>query len=137
MERRWLMGDELEIHLTGADTGGSLCLVVDHPSPGFRLLAHRHLSEDETIHIVEGTFELLLDGATSTLGPGDTVHVPRGTAHGIRNAGDTPGRRVLVFHPAGIEEFFRAAGTQAPEERRDPRELAELARVHGWELLEA
>ena len=130
------MGDELEVHLTGEDTDGSLCLVVDRPAPSFHLVAHRHRSEDETIHIVAGAFELMLDGATRMLGPGDTVHVPKGTPHGIRNAGKTPGHRVLAFHPAGIERFFLAAGTASPDEARDPAELARLARDHGWELVE-
>lgn len=130
MERLDVMGDELEIHLTGAQTAGSLCVVVDHPKPGFRLVAHRHRDEDETIHVVDGTFELEVDGEARTLGPGDTAHIPRGTPHAMRNAGDAVGRRVLVFHPAGIERFFRAADGE-----RDLRRLGELARAHGWELL--
>ena len=130
MERLSLAGNELEIHLDGERTGGTLCVVVDHPPPEFRLVPHRHRDEDETIHIIEGTYEFQCDGESRPLGPGDTVHVPRGTAHAIRNTGDTAGRRVLVFHPAGIERFFRAASAE-----RDPQRLATLAREHGWELL--
>ena len=131
MERLALMGNELEIHLGGEETGGSLCVVVDHPPPEFRLVPHRHRDEDETIHVLEGTFEFRCGGdAPRALGPGDTVHVPRGTPHAIRNTGDARGRRVLVFHPAGIERFFRAAATE-----RDPERLAALVREHGWELL--
>ena len=130
MERLRVMGDELEIRVDGEASGGTLCVVVDHPQPGFRLVPHRHLREDETIHIVEGTFELVLGADTRTLGAGDTVFVPRGTPHAIRNAGDAPGRRLLVFHPAGIEAFFRAADGE-----RDLGRLGELAREHGWELL--
>ena len=130
MERLSLMGNELEIHLAGEDTGGSLCVVVDHPPPEFRLVAHRHRAEDETIHVLEGTYEFECDGERRTLGPGATVHVPRGTPHAIRNTGEVRGRRVLVFHPAGIERFFRAAAAE-----RDPQRLAALAREHGWELL--
>ena len=129
-----MLGDRLEIHLTGEDTGGSLCLVVDHPEPAFHLLEHRHLNESETIHVVEGTYEFVLDGATRELGPGDTVHVPRGATHGIRNTGATTGRRVLVFEPAGIERFFLAAGTAEPGQARDPGELLALAERHGWQL---
>jgi quercetin dioxygenase-like cupin family protein len=129
------MGNRLEIQLTAGDTAGSLCVVVDHPPPEFTLVPHRHRGEDETIHIVDGSYELLLDGATRTLGPGDTVHVPRGTTHAIRNTSDSAGHRVLVFHPAGIEGFFLAAGTLTPDERPDPARLAALADEHGWELV--
>ena len=124
-----LMGDRLEVHLTGADTGGSLCLAVDFPSPSFQLVPHRHRNEDETIHIVRGTFEFMLDGETRTIAAGDTVHVPRGTVHGIRNVGEEPGHRVLAFHPAGIEGFFLGAA------ETDRRDLPALAKRYGWEFV--
>src|SRR3712207_6382658 len=130
----WLFGDRLDLQLTGEDTAGSLCVVVDHPSPGFRLVPHLHRNEDETIHIVHGEFEFVMEHETRTLGAGDTVHVPRGTVHGIRNAGTTTGRRVLIFHPAGIEGFFLEAGTESPDERRDPAAMRDAARRHGWEF---
>lgn len=134
MEELWLPGVRLEVHLTGAETGGTLSLFVDHPEPGFQLVPHRHRDEDETIHVVEGTYEFVLEGQTRELGPGDTVHVPRGSLHGIRNAGETVGERVLVFRPAGIEAFFRAAGTSRPDEARPVDELLALSAKHGWEF---
>lgn len=135
MVQVWLMGDLLEVHLTGKDTGGSLCVVVDHPQPSFALVPHRHRNEDETIHIVDGTFDVVIDGVERELGPGDTVHIPRGTVHAIRNSGPATGRRVLVFHPAGLEHFFLEAGTASPDDARDPRDLLTLARHHGWEVM--
>ena len=135
MVQVWLMGDLLEVHLTGKDTGGSLCMVVDHPQPSFTLVPHLHRNEDETIHIVDGTFDFVLDGVGRELGPGDSVHIPRGTVHAIRNTGPTTGRRVLVFHPAGLEHFFLEAGTASANDARDPRDLLALARQHGWEVM--
>ncbi len=135
MVQVWLAGDRLEIHLTGEDTGGSHCLVRDHPSPSFALVEHRHRNEDETIHIIDGTFDFVMDGISREIGPGDTVFVPRGTAHAIRNTGPTPGCRVLVFSPAGIERFFLEAGTASPDDRPDVRTLAAAAARHGWEVL--
>ena len=134
MEQLWLAGNRLELHLTGDDTAGSLCLVVDHPPPEFALVPHRHRGEDETIHIVEGTYEFLCDGRTRQLGPGDTVHVPRGTVHAIRNVGEAVGERVLVFHPAGIEGFFRAAGTAEEGDSKPTAELLRLCEQFGWDF---
>ena len=129
MRRVWFAGDMLEVHLTGEDTDGSLSLFVDHPSPGFDLVPHRHRNESETIHIVEGTFEFAMEGRQRTLGPGDTVHVPRGAVHAIRNSGATTGRRVLTFQPAGIEGFFLGV------EQVRPDEVLDLALAHGWEFV--
>lgn len=135
MEQVWLLGNRLEIHLTAEDTGGSHCLLVDHPPPAFRLVPHRHRDHDETIHVVEGTFEFVLEGRTRQLGPGDTAHVPRGSAHDIRNTGDAPGKRVLVFTPGGLERFFLAAGTARPDEQRPADQLLALCAEVGWEFV--
>lgn len=129
------MGDLLEVHLTGEDTGGTHCLIVDHPAPGFELVAHLHRHEDETIHVLEGTFAFAMDGVERRLGPGDTAFVPRGTIHAIRNCGTTTGRRLIVFHPAGLEHFFLEAGSDSPDARPDPEALLAAARRHGWELV--
>lgn len=135
MEQVWFQGNRLEVHLRGEDTGGTLCLVVDHPEPGFQLLEHRHANEDETIHVVEGTYEFVLEGRRRRLGPGDTVHIPRGSAHGIRNDGDAVGERVIVFHPAGLERFFLSAGTRDRSETRPIREVRALCDEYGWTFL--
>ena len=124
-----LPGDfRVDLHLDGAATGGALCLFVDHPPPGWSLPPHRHANEAETVHVVEGTFDMVVDGERSVLGPGDTAHVPIGVLHSGGNIGETPGRRVVVFSPAGIEGFFReAAGT-------DERAALAAALRHGWEF---
>ncbi len=134
MVQVWLAGDRLEIHLTGEDTGGSHCLVRDHPSPSFALVPHVHRNEDETIHIVDGTFDFVLDGVSRELGPGDTAFVPRGTVHAIRNTGPVAGCRVLLFSPAGIEHFFLEAGSASEDDQPDVRALMAAAERHGWEV---
>jgi hypothetical protein len=64
----WMPGRiRTEIHLGGADTGGALCLLVDHPPRGWSSPAHRHANEAETIHIVDGVFAMAIDGARSEL----------------------------------------------------------------------
>ena len=59
------------------DTGGEFCLLVDHPPAGWSLPAHRHRNEAETIYVVEGEFEMEIDGTRSRLSPGQAVHVPQ------------------------------------------------------------
>lgn len=129
----WLPGDLLvEVHLTAADTGGAFCLLVDHPRPGWSLPPHHHANESETIYVIEGSFEVGVDGQTHSLGPGELVHVPKGVEHSGRCVGDEAGRRVLVFSPAGVENFFLEAGAQAPGEATDVSQVAELAQRYGY-----
>jgi quercetin dioxygenase-like cupin family protein len=134
----WMPGGvRTEIHLTGAQTEGAFCLLADEPPPGWSLPPHRHRAEAETIHIVAGTFTMEVDGVVSTCGPGDTVHVPAGVRHSGANVGGEPGRRILVFSPAGMEGFFLQAGAAAAADARGGRETLGLALRFGWEFDEA
>jgi quercetin dioxygenase-like cupin family protein len=129
----WMPGRvRTEIHLTGADTGGAFCLLVDHPPPGWSLPPHIHKDAAETIHVIEGEFEMSVDGATERLGPGQTVHVPAGVVHSGANVGAAAGRRLLTFSPAGMEEFFREAGAPSPDAEADRDAVLDAAIRHGW-----
>ena len=43
--------------------------------------AHRHPRSEEVIYVRSGTGAVYIDGGFHEVGPGDTVHVPRGAAH--------------------------------------------------------
>jgi len=129
----WMPGRvRTEIHLTGADTGGAFCLLVDHPPPAWSLPPHIHKDAAETIHVIEGEFELAVDGATERLGPGQTVHIPAGVVHSSANVGAATGSRLLTFSPAGMEEFFREAGAPSPDAEVDQDAVLDAAIRHGW-----
>jgi quercetin dioxygenase-like cupin family protein len=130
-------GVRTEVHLAGEDTGGSFCLLVDHPPAGWSLPPHRHRNEAETIHIVEGEFEIEVDGRRSHLAAGETVHVPRGAIHSGANVGRQPGRRLVLFSPSGLERFFLEAGAPTPDEEPDIASTLASAGRHGWEFVAA
>jgi quercetin dioxygenase-like cupin family protein len=132
----WMPGGvRTEIHLGGEDTDGAFCLLVDQPPAGWSLPPHRHRDEAETIHVLEGTFDMDVDGAGSRVSAGQTVHVPRGVVHSGANVGATPGRRVVLFSPAGMERFFLAAGAPGPDAEVDLPAVIAAATRHGWEFV--
>jgi Cupin domain len=128
-------GVRTEIHLAGEDTDGGFCLLVDHPPSGWSLPPHRHHNEAETIHIVEGEFEMEVDGKRLRASAGETIHIPRGVIHSGRNIGTDAGRRVLLFGPAGMERFFLEAGACSPDGEIDPAATIASATRHGWEFI--
>jgi quercetin dioxygenase-like cupin family protein len=132
----WMPGEvRTEIHLTGPDTNGMFCLLVDEPSPGWALPPHLHHGVAETIHILYGEFEMEVDGQRRRLAAGQTLHVPADVVHAGGNVGGSPGRRIVVFSPAGMEEFFRQAGAPSQAAHVDPRAAFEAAVRHGWEFI--
>lgn len=132
----WMPGGVLtEVHLAGGDTGGAFCLLVDQPPVGWSLPPHLHRGVAETIHIVEGEFEMEIDGLRSRLDAGQTVHVPAEVVHAGGNIGVTSGRRVVMFSPAGMERFFLEAGAPAEDVEVDLAGALASATRHGWEFI--
>ncbi len=93
---------------------------------------HLHLDQEEWFYIIEGEFILEIGQERMRLNPGDSILGPRKVPHVWAFVGDTTGRILFTFLPAGkMEAFFRAitkANAMAPE---DP----DLWRAHGLELI--
>jgi quercetin dioxygenase-like cupin family protein len=132
----WMPGGvRTEIHLTADDTAGAFCLLVDEPPGGWSLPAHLHRGAAETIYILEGEFWMEVEGERSVLAAGQTLHVPADTVHSGGNLNDTPGRRVVIFSPGGMERFFLEAGGATPDATASTASALASARRHGWEFL--
>jgi quercetin dioxygenase-like cupin family protein len=56
---------------------------------------HTH-AEDEIFFVQEGTAELSLDGQTRVAGAHSSFYCPPGSLHGIRNAGDTELKYLVI-----------------------------------------
>lgn len=132
----WMPGRvRTEIHLAGRDTDGAFCMLVDHPPAGWSLPAHRHHGASETIHVLDGEFEMTVGGRRSRLAAGETVHVPAGVVHAGANLGAHPGRRIVVFSPAGMEDFFLEVGAPSADTGIEPAAALASAARHGWEFV--
>lgn len=76
-----------------------------------------------------------VEGQQSYLAAGETIHVPRGVIHSGANLGQQPGRRIVLFSPAGMERFFLEAGAPTPGSEIDPAAALASATRHGWEFI--
>ena len=56
--------------------------------PGTFVPPHIHPTQDEFIYMLEGQFELMLEGHTSVANAGDLVRMPMGLPHAIYNRSD-------------------------------------------------
>ena len=70
---------------------------------------HLHPHQDEHFEVLAGQLSTRVDGVERTLRPGDTLDIPRGTAHQMWNGGDTDARVRWTTRPAGRTlDWFRA-----------------------------
>jgi mannose-6-phosphate isomerase-like protein (cupin superfamily) len=61
--------------------------------------ADMHPNVEQLIFIVAGVGKAILNGAESTLGPGDLLVLPAGTRHDVVNTGQDPLRLYTVYVP--------------------------------------
>lgn len=99
--------------------------------PGTFVPPHIHRGQDEFIRVLDGTFELSLDGQATTAAAGDLIRLPRGIPHGIFNKSDTKVRALFWVAPSeSLYELFTKIHNVA-----DPAEVVRLAALHNVEFL--
>ncbi len=117
--------------VTSPDPNGPLIIEITLHEKGGPA-RHLHHDQDEWFYAVEGEFILEVGQERMRLNPGDSILVPRNTPHAWAFVGDTTGRMLFTFLPAGkMEAFFREitkANAVAPQ---DP----DLWRTYGMELV--
>jgi uncharacterized RmlC-like cupin family protein len=75
--------------------------------PGPLVPPHIHATQDEFIYMLEGTFDLYLDGTWTQARTGDLVRMPKGLPHGYYNKQDKPARALFTVTPARrLRELF-------------------------------
>ncbi len=95
---------------------------------------HVHPHQVEEYTVLEGSFEVLVDGAWSTLRPGESASVPQGALHTFRNRSGAVVRVRNWHRPAmRFEEFIestsRTLRTAGINRQRDPRAFMCLSKV--------
>ncbi|MDP6823534.1 MAG: cupin domain-containing protein [Dehalococcoidia bacterium] len=84
--------------LANRSTGSEMLTITEATiAPGAEIGYHRHANADETIFVLEGSAEMVVDGHRFTAGPDDTVLTPRGRGHAVRNSGDSPLKFIAIF----------------------------------------
>ncbi len=87
---------------------------------------HFHPEQVESYEVIEGTFDVMVDGEWRTLGEGESASVPHGVEHTYRNRSGETARVLNRHHPAvRFEEFIERVGSSLREagvtRKRDPR----------------
>jgi DNA-binding transcriptional MerR regulator/quercetin dioxygenase-like cupin family protein len=99
-----LGGRAVDCKVSGRDTAGAMCAFEF--TTGWPW--HRHHDQDEWVYVVEGDWDLVIDGKHLRIGAGESAFIPRKVVHVCSPVAET-GKIVNVYQPAGtMEEFVRA-----------------------------
>ena len=107
-----LDGIDFNIVLSGNKTGGKYSLLELHFSTEKEneIPLHLHSRETLVIYILEGTFSFKYGNEKIDGNQGTVLKFERDIPHSYRKTGKTPGRLLILFLPAGFENFFLDLG---------------------------
>ena len=121
-------GLDLRVLLTTEATGGTISVLTAEHEPGEGPPDHVHYSQDELFFILEGLYELTVDGRTTTAGPGTIVFIPRNVVHRFKNAGETTARMLDWSLPGGQDHYFKAISELATGDGFTDEKALEISR---------
>jgi putative monooxygenase len=75
---------------------------------------HYHPYSEEFLHVVRGELEMLLDGEPVPLAAGDSLMVPIGVRHRLRNVGAEPAQVVFHLSPLAPRPELGHVDTEQP-----------------------
>ena len=106
-------GGLLFIKVATQDTRGAFFLTEQPSGQKGGPPKHFHLEEDEWFYCLAGEYIVEVGSQRHQLKTGDSVLGPRRVPHAFAFVGDTPGRLMVGFTPAGrLEQFFRDLDAQ-------------------------
>ena len=139
-----LIGGGMVVKVRDEDTTGAYSVhdnTIPPGSPGPRPHLHRH--HEETFYVLEGELTVRIGSRKIEAPAGSFVVVPRGVVHQPSNPGPEPTRVLLVFSPAGMDQFFEeAAKGRVPLAGPPPTDPVVLERLetftekYGYEFAE-
>jgi quercetin dioxygenase-like cupin family protein len=93
--------------------------------PGTFVPPHIHPTQDEYIYMLEGRFDLMLDGKDFIATAGDLIRLPQGFAHGIFNKSDQAVKCLFWVTPTRkLYDLFWAIHSMKEQEPADVVALA-------------
>lgn len=118
------LGIEQRLRVPAAATGGQLCLVEQVCPPGKGPPRHVHTIQTEVLRVLEGEFELEIDGAPMPAPAGTVAVIPPGRPHAFVNRSAEPGRVLFLLTPGSdLAGFFARLSALLAEGPADPARL--------------
>jgi len=129
-------GRAFALKLLGGATGDSIMLFEETVPAGTKSTFHLHHGSDEVAYVLSGEVTFRIGDETTVGGPGTCAFMPRGVPHAWKSTGAETGRVLFLYTPAEagglLEEQHRTRRTFAS---MSEREVAEICRRHGWEIV--
>ena len=108
MERQTLRLGKLEIrYLVDGSSNGTMGMFELTVPPGANVPPpHSHSNNEEIVHVLEGKLRYSVANDSRTLGPGESMHTPKGVVHSFSNPFSEAARALIVLSPDIGAQYF-------------------------------
>jgi mannose-6-phosphate isomerase-like protein (cupin superfamily) len=131
-----VIGVEITLMLDCSQTGGAYYTFIGALPPGTGVPPHVHQHEDEVIHILEGEFEIFLDGKVHKASAGAVLYFPRHVPHGFTIVGKTTARAFFIVSPGeNFERFFTELSALPTNQPPDMAKVVEIFERYDLHIL--
>jgi quercetin dioxygenase-like cupin family protein len=115
-QKFWVLGDIFTLLITGAETDGEYAVVEVLSPPEGGPPIHLHTKEIEGIYVIDGEFSIQQGENVTVSKPGAFLHLKKVIPHAYKYIGNSSGRLLLEYLPAGFENFFAEVGIRIENE---------------------
>jgi quercetin dioxygenase-like cupin family protein len=128
-------GRDLIFKVTGEETGGALDYFIVEVAPKGGPPLHVHHRQEETIHVLKGSFKVRIGDELFQLDKGGFAYLPSEIPHAFLNLTDEPAEIIVVYTPGGGHEFYEELGPATRNVTPDRAVVAAIFEKHGMSLL--
>ena len=143
------MGSIMSFLVRARDTDGRFAMVEYRARPGNEPPPHVHLWEHEIYFVLEGKIEFHCEDQVETIGPGETIFLPKAKAHAFYIRSEYLRTLIITVatadESAALDSYFasmakRATSMEIPTDAvtyltDDPSRAIEAGKKHGIEIL--
>ncbi|CAM2723192.1 unnamed protein product [Rotaria socialis] len=119
------------IILNGNQTSGLLTMVEDLIYNGTGSRSQIHTKEDQTLHVLNGSLQIYMNGYQFCAPAGTTAYIPRNVTQSQRNLGSKPIDTQLLYSPSSMENYLYQVISLVAQQTINRTEVAELAATRG------
>jgi chromate reductase, NAD(P)H dehydrogenase (quinone) len=123
-------GSVVALDLPGSAPLHKIDVAVANVFPGATSPAHYHKLTEEVYFITEGSGEMIIDGLTTPVGPGDSIRIPTYVVHSIRAGSDGVKFVVTTSPPYCIKDDFEVDTATVDRPASSRCRIAVIAGTH-------
>jgi quercetin dioxygenase-like cupin family protein len=128
-------GRDLVFKVTGDDTGGAFDYFIVEVAPHGGPPLHVHHRQEESVHVLSGSFKVQIGDESFRLEPGGFAYLPAAVPHAFLNLTDEPARIIVVYTPGGGHRFYEELGPLTRNGTPDRAAVAALFERYEMTLL--